>query len=62
MGMRLESDLMTFGFLSAPVISPANLAGYGGRNGEIVITWTVMVPTPKKPKIRQIQIFFLFYS
>uniref|UniRef100_A0A669CIA3 Contactin 1b n=1 Tax=Oreochromis niloticus TaxID=8128 RepID=A0A669CIA3_ORENI len=28
-----------------PVVSPTNLAGYGGRNGEIIITWTVGVST-----------------
>lgn len=27
----------------APVVSPTDVAGYGGRNGEIVITWTVGV-------------------
>lgn len=39
-GMTLENDLI---LLSAPVVSPTNVAGYGGRNGEIVITWTVSV-------------------
>lgn len=29
---------------SAPVISPTDVAGYGGRNGEIVITWNVRDP------------------
>lgn len=40
--MRLEmtNDLR---FLSAPVVSPTNVTGYGGRNGEIVITWTVSI-------------------
>uniref|UniRef100_A0A8C5E8I2 Contactin 1b n=1 Tax=Gouania willdenowi TaxID=441366 RepID=A0A8C5E8I2_GOUWI len=27
-----------------PVVSPTNLEGYGGRNGEIVITWTPVEP------------------
>uniref|UniRef100_A0A669EIN9 Contactin 1b n=1 Tax=Oreochromis niloticus TaxID=8128 RepID=A0A669EIN9_ORENI len=27
-----------------PVVSPTNLAGYGGRNGEIIITWTPVEP------------------
>uniref|UniRef100_A0A8C6SVX1 Contactin 1b n=1 Tax=Neogobius melanostomus TaxID=47308 RepID=A0A8C6SVX1_9GOBI len=27
-----------------PVVSPANVSGYGGRNGEIVITWTPVQP------------------
>ncbi|KAM7378154.1 hypothetical protein PAMA_013175 [Pampus argenteus] len=27
-----------------PVISPTDVEGYGGRNGEIVITWTPMQP------------------
>lgn len=64
MGMRLETDLMTFGFLSAPVISPTNLAGYGGRNGEIVITWTVTAPTPPKKtqKLNKYRIFLIFSS
>lgn len=31
-------------FIPAPVVSPTDLAGYGGRNGEIVITWTVSAP------------------
>uniref|UniRef100_A0A8C2XI33 Contactin 1b n=1 Tax=Cyclopterus lumpus TaxID=8103 RepID=A0A8C2XI33_CYCLU len=29
---------------AAPVISPTDVAGYGGRNGEIVITWTPVEP------------------
>lgn len=29
------------------MVSPTNVAGYGGRNGEIVITWTVSVHTQK---------------
>lgn len=28
---------------SAPVVSPTDVEGYGGRNGEIFITWTVGV-------------------
>uniref|UniRef100_A0A3Q1JSF2 Contactin 1b n=1 Tax=Anabas testudineus TaxID=64144 RepID=A0A3Q1JSF2_ANATE len=27
-----------------PVVSPTDVAGYGGRNGEIVITWTPVQP------------------
>lgn len=34
-------------FLSVPAVSPTNVAGYGGRNGEIVITWTVSMRTQK---------------
>lgn len=29
------------------MVSPTNVTGYGGRNGEIVITWTVSVHTLK---------------
>uniref|UniRef100_A0AAQ5XLC0 Contactin 1b n=1 Tax=Amphiprion ocellaris TaxID=80972 RepID=A0AAQ5XLC0_AMPOC len=29
---------------AAPVVSPTDVAGYGGRNGEIVITWTPVQP------------------
>lgn len=32
-----------FLFFSAPVVSPMDVAGYGGRNGEIIITWTVSI-------------------
>uniref|UniRef100_A0A3Q2XPF1 Contactin 1b n=1 Tax=Hippocampus comes TaxID=109280 RepID=A0A3Q2XPF1_HIPCM len=28
----------------APVVSPADVEGYGGRNGEIIITWTPVQP------------------
>uniref|UniRef100_A0A8D3D6D7 Contactin 1b n=1 Tax=Scophthalmus maximus TaxID=52904 RepID=A0A8D3D6D7_SCOMX len=29
---------------ASPVVSPTDVAGYGGRNGEIVITWTPVQP------------------
>uniref|UniRef100_A0A671Z122 Contactin 1b n=1 Tax=Sparus aurata TaxID=8175 RepID=A0A671Z122_SPAAU len=29
---------------AAPVVSPTDVAGYGGRNGEIVISWTPVQP------------------
>lgn len=42
---NLKGTVIIFFFfffaLSAPVVSPTDVAGYGGRNGEIVITWTV---------------------
>ena len=36
---------MPFFSFSVPVVTPTDLAGYGGRNGEIVITWTVSETT-----------------
>ena len=46
--MRVEEkkkpDILPF-FFSAPVVAPTDVAGYGGRNGEIVITWQVSKPS-----------------
>ncbi len=53
------------------MISPTDVAGYGGRNGEIVITWTVSKPSvhvtpevlthiPALTKSKRCFFFFLF--
>lgn len=39
-GLKNQTNKNISVFL-APVVSPTDIAGYGGKNGEIIITWTV---------------------
>lgn len=41
----LKQPFTTTFFFIVPVVSATDVAGYGGRNGEIVITWTVNEPS-----------------
>lgn len=46
---------------SAPVISPTDISGYGGKNGEIIITWTVSEPYMRHLTAYIYHAFQIFY-